>query len=596
MKRRLSLLLCAALLCGLSLPALGAAAPADAQLAAVTAKVKETLGIDTQAYDSFYGDKYENELAPTWRLSWSGPAGALYVEATEDGAIISFSRSDDGPSSASGGGRLPSFPAGSPEEATAAARTFLDKVLDGTLESVALKEPYNSGSLNASSYRFSGLVLLNGLPSPLNYSLSVRAADNQVTHFSRDVLPTRYMGGVPSAKPAVTAAQAGQTLSGPLSLRLEYVLSDDGKTAVLRYLPDSIDEYYVDAATGRLVNLTELFGNMRVTGGAGQAAMDTAMEGSEANASKRLTEAELAGIEKLEGVLDKEALDAKLRAMTALGLRTYTLSSVSYMVARDTGEDDAPAAVTASLRYSKQVGGAIWSRIASVDARTGDLLDLYSSAWLPEKSAPARAVTARQAQTAAEAFLAELCPDQFGQTELYQSTDALENDRVVNHSLTYAQKENGYFYTGNSISVGVDATDGSISHYSKHFDDAVTFDSPDGIISAQDALDAWLATYDVTLSYLAVPQKLDLSDPGVRPLIDLGYSYFYTLKLGYSLTRDTAYLGIDAKTGSPVPAQARADTGLSYSDLEGHWAKGQITRLARYDVGYAGGTFQPGAA
>ena len=48
---------------------------------------------------------------------------------------------------------------------------------------------------------------------------------------------------------------AGELLKDTLSLRTEYVL-EDGK-AVLRFLPEDIDDFYVDAQTGKLVNLRE---------------------------------------------------------------------------------------------------------------------------------------------------------------------------------------------------------------------------------------------------------------------------------------------------------------------------------------------------
>ena len=81
MKRLLSLVLTLALLGALALPA-AAEEDSDARLAAVTLRVKETLGIDTQVYDQLYGDLTENELAPAWYLSWSGEAGSLEVTAT----------------------------------------------------------------------------------------------------------------------------------------------------------------------------------------------------------------------------------------------------------------------------------------------------------------------------------------------------------------------------------------------------------------------------------------------------------------------------------------------------------------------------------
>ena len=142
----------------------------------------------------------------------------------------------------------------------------------------------------------------------------------------------------------------------------------------------------------------------------------------------------------------------------------------------------------------------------------------------------------------------------------------------------------------------VSAEDGSICGLSYSYDDGVTFDSPDGIVSAQTALDAWMGTYTVTLGYLQVPEKLSAGDPEAAPYLQLGLTAFYRLKLGYGLDREGSYLGVDAKTGQPVQRETAAASGLTYSDLSGHWAQGAVEALARYNVGYDGGTFAPGQA
>ena len=161
---------------------------------------------------------------------------------------------------------------------------------------------------------------------------------------------------------------------------------------------------------------------------------------------------------------------------------------------------------------------------------------------------------------------------------------------------TYAQKVNGYFFPGNMISVGVDTTDGSISSYSNSFDDAVTFDSAAGILTMDQAIDAWLDTYEVRLAYIRVPAAIDYSKPEYKPLMDYGISYLYKLTLGYALNRENYLLGIDAKTGKAVaPDWGTTDEGLSYSDIAGHWAQSKIEKLAQFGVGYTGDKFSPNA-
>jgi len=593
-KKLLSLTLALVMLCSLTVPA-AAAQSADERLASVTAQVKKTLGLKTEEYTEFYGDLAEEILAPSWYLEWSGENGSLSISTTEEGKILSYRLYRNNTVSNSGT-FAPSFPAGDQDSAKTAAQAFLNKVLTRG-ESVTIEA--RVVRLNTTTYRFGGEILLNGLPAGLTYSISVNCEDNAITSFSRDDINGHIMGGIPSATAKATQQTARTALRGTLALRLEYVLPENGsKQAVLRYLPEYGDEYFVDAATGKLVNLTELAKAVEEEGMAGGSingayAEDSAAEAPESEAS--LSKAEQQGADKLKGVLDRDALDAKARAISALGLSSYTLSSVDYTVARESDEN-ADVEVTATLRYGRQVNGTSWRRTVTLDAKTGKLMNVYSSARMPDEPVD-RKVNADAAKEAAVAFLNAQCGTQFSKCDLYNSTNALDHDTRISHSFTYAQKVNGYFFPSNMISVGVDATDGSISSYSNSFDDEVTFDSADGILTIDQAIDAWLDTYDIQLGYIHVPAAIDYSKPEYKPLMDYGISYLYKLTLGYALNRENYLLGIDAKTGKAVaPDWGTTDEGLSYSDIAGHWAQSKIEKLAQFGVGYTGDEFSPNAA
>lgn len=594
MKKLLILATALALLCSLAVPAL-ADSTADERLAEVTAKVKETLGLDTERYTGFYGSLEDNPLAPTWELEWSNEEGeSLYVSALEDGKIISCSAYDNVDSDSSGG-FAPTFPKGDRDSAKAAAAAFLDRVL--TEGETALAEESDAPlRLGATTYRFYGEILINGLSAGLSYSVTVRCSDNKITRFYRDDLTGSVMGDIPSPTPSVTAEKAAATLRDTLSLRLEYVAEDGGSRAVLRWLPEWGDDYYVDAATGALIDLTELYANVPggdkgATGGDGAVNDNASESASDSNAG--LSSAEQEGIAKLEGVLSREALDAAAQKFTALGLDKYTLATVSYTVDRET-EEGAEPMVTAYLRYGRQVEDYTWRRNVTLNARTGELLSVSSSGRLPDDAG--LTVDLTQAQTKAESFLRDLEPDRFAKSALYNSVEA-QDGWSGSHSFTFAQKENGYFFPANSFNVRIDATDGSVSGYSKRFNDDVTFDSAEGLCTADEAVDAWLSTFETKLQYILVPTAIDFSQPEYAPLEGMGVSYLYTLALGYQLSQDRSPLGIDAKTAKPVyPNITSYQAAITYDDLEGHWVKTQAEKLAAYGVGFSGGSFQPDKA
>lgn len=225
------------------------------------------------------------------------------------------------------------------------------------------------------------------------------------------------------------------------------------------------DDYYVDAATGELVNLTQLYqelekgeGDNGATGGA-----------ESGDGSNSLTDVEQEGIAQMAGVWSKEDLDKKVRTFTPLKLDGWTLYSCSYQLNRESGE------VKATLRYTRDQEGSS-SRTITLDGKTGALLSASGYAWTEEGFTPA--VSQQTAQKTAEDFLASLWGEQWKSCALYESTSAGDGNRV--HVFTFAQKVNGYFYPTNSITVGVDSADGTILRLSRSFDSTPTFDDPAG--------------------------------------------------------------------------------------------------------------------
>ena len=597
MKKLLSLLLVLLLSFGTALPVSAAQeGGSDAELERVTRSVKSALHLDTDGYTDFRGDYEAGELTPQWYLYWTGDAGSLSVTALSDGTVVSYTLNAAETVSRPSTG-LPSFPQGNGEEAAAAAASFAAGLLRSG-ETLELEEPSGLDSLDSTAYRFSGNLLLNGLPSPLSYSITVRAADNVVTRFRRDVPENTFLGTIPSASAVASQTDAAKALRGTQSLRLEYILpEDDSTTAVLCYLPDSVHDFYVDAKTGKLVDLTEREQLMYGLGMGGAANDATTESGAAAETDKVLSEAEQAGIQQLEGVQSSQALDKALRAVPEYGLSKYALASARFSVG-EAGEDGA-APVTCVLRYTRANGEDVLTRTFTVDARTGQIQSLWS--YLPWKETDKAALTRDQALEKAKAFLETYFGDHCAHLELYETPDDAvvplgdQAENVSAYTFRFARKENGYFFPEQDYTVTIDASDGSVCGLSFRYDEAVEFEDPQGVISEEAAMDAWMATYDVTLGYLLVPRELTGGDAVSQRLMQMGLGAYYYLELGYTLERAETCRGIDAKSGEVVTyAWQRQETGLTYSDVEDSWAQADIERLAGFGVGYEGGAFQPG--
>ena len=582
MNRILAFCLSALLLAGLVVPAMAAPETADTRLARVTQTVKDLLDLDTERYTDFHGDVYEQELGTVWTLNWNGENESLNIEALENGSVISYWRSDASESYYYGS-NLPVLPKLDPAAAKAAAEAFLKRVLDPETETVVLEEPVSAGRLNSASCRFSGSILLNGLPSPLNYHIVVNSS-NQVASFRRDALATAFLGNIPSARPAVTAEAAAEALKGTLALELIYVTSEeDQQRAVLRYVPKDEKVLYVDAQTGELVTPS---GDMTLFNGAA-AAPEAAEADSGGGMSKRaLTATELSGIEKLEGVLDRDALDKLVRAESAYKLDGRTLSSANYRLIKEGPAEQETETVLCTLQYADEENSYV--RTFTVDARTGAVRSLYSYGRWDKDRVPA--VSAEDAQKTAQAFLGRFT-DRAAEFDLYHSDDNTA-DGAPSYGFTFARKVNGVFFPENACTVQIDCEDGSVCGVNYTYDEDKTFDSVDGIVTEAAALDAWASTYETVLAYRALPKDLDPSVPQEAKLIDIGLRQFQTLFLSYALEREGYIPGIDARTGKPVEL-SRPDGEIAYDDLSGHWAAADIERLAGYGIGYDGGSFLP---
>lgn len=632
LRKVMSLVLCGVLCAGAIQPVMAAEVEAisagvdvaadnaqttDAQLLAVTMKVKDVLGLDTEEFDDFNGWASEDVLlGRRWNLEWSGDGSQLFITADDAGKIYSYSRYDTAEEDAAVtrglGGRLdlPRLPEDKSAGALAAAQDFLGKVLDKDVETVALADSA-APSLRQTSYRFSGEILLNGLPSPVRYSLTVRGSDLAVTRFWRGDEGAGYLGGVPSGDTALTPQQARTLLTPTVELKAQYVLEENSKTAKVRYVPDGGHSFYVDGATGKLVDLTALQEQLwrygSASGGAmAEATADMKFDVNDAAMSQAVpTQAEQNGAAILADAKSKEELDALLKAAwPEIGLEDYTLASASFSIAKKPVEGEAePTAqdydVTCLLTYGKQESQLLRNKYVTVDAKTGQLKALRSRRYYQGEGEEtyAYALNADAAKAKAGAILVSFDAAHAPVMALSGSRDAKEQ-KTWEYTFTYQHTAGGYFYPDNFYTIGVDATDGTISRISGTFDGEVVLQLPAQVVTPDQAKAAYAGAMAVPYGYLEVPVSISLAGDELMPLLkEAGYSYVTALKPGFVLDQpeDSYVQGVDAETGVPV---LRANSGgeekaVAYDDISGHWVQTAAEALAAFNVGFYGGSLKP---
>lgn len=584
MKKLLSIILCLALLLSVGLPAMAAGDSLEKRLTAVTKAVKKTLSIGDE-YTEFSGDANEDPVNPVWNLYWTSDTKNLNVTANESGKVLRFTYDDGKTAESRFWGFDPAFPKGDEAEALKTAQAFADKLM-GDKESVKL-EPDSRSSTD--SLYFTSTLLLNGLPSPVEVTMRLRAADLVVLSYRRTDAYSSVIPGVPSAKSNTSAGKAEELLKSILKLTPYYVLEDDGKTASLRYVSETEGDYIVTAADGKLVDLEQVYAELaddynrngyKLTMDSAASA-EAAEDGGSAGGS-RLSETELSGIEKLKDVRSKDALDKGIRAIKALGIDSqWTLETTNYI--RNADED-----ILATLRYSRPMNederaamGEGWdgellqvSKYVRVDARTGALravstynyaIDRYDTPTVTDES-----------RALAESFLKEQFPEEFAQSAAHGEPQ--------NGLMVYAQKVNGYLFPESRASIKIGKT-GCVDELWVHWQSGVTFESAEGVISADEAVKACFDAFEMPLSYLEYP---------VLQNNMLVYKYVLAYAL-HQPDNDSYFGGINAKTGEPVWKSYRSAAIYSYTDLAGCFGRTQIEALAAYGVGLSGDKFQPKA-
>lgn len=582
MKQALSMLLSAALVLPSGLSA-SAADPIEQRLNQVAQTVKQILQIDN-TYTSFSGDLEESTFRALWSLNWENPNVSLHVTAGENGTIYRYSYQVNHPNPSTTTSAIPSFPKLTQEQAKEKAQQFLNQILTAP-ESAELSLTENRSISNGSDYHFDTFLSLYGLPSPIRISVTVDAESGEILRFNRDDQYTIYTGELVdpnvynlSAHPEIADYACAQ-LKKTFNLRLQYVLDDSGQRAVLRYVPEPRDEFYVNAETGELVNLTEL--TKQLVGDDDYYA--TASSGADMESVENgLSPVEQSGIAQMANVLSQETLDQKARLWKELGLQNCVLSAGSYRLDAETGD------VTAYLYYIGDTAFGTFRRTITLDGKTGNLLSVSGSTWV-ERDEPEQ-VNLEQAQQIAQTFLEKLWPEQASTCMLYQATDAENEYGASAHRFRFAQQVNSYPFPTNSISIAVDVTDGTICSLNRDYYASPTFDCADNLISPQQALDAWFDTYEIQLGYTPVPDVMyaQSSEISIYP----GEAYPYILELGFSAEQTIEARGIDAKTAQPIVWESTPSV-LDYPDLEQSWAAKQAKTLASYGIGWLGQSLQP---
>lgn len=587
MKRVLSFAAALCLLLTLSVPALAQTPDMEAALTEVAAGVKQTLEIGGD-YTDFSGN-YNDSLRPGWYMYWTKEGEELSVTCDENGVITEVYRWINNDRWSDPYGFDAHFPSVSRTEAEKTAGYWLGKLVGG--KERARIDAVSANLTTDGFYRFDGTILLNGLESPVMFSMRIDGSG--LLSYDRSDSYVGYVGEVPEARTGADKAEASAALAEAVAMELYYVTDADGQVR-LRYVP--VGPYtVVDALSGEAVDMDALYASF-----GGSASGSRAVYGAEApeaaagNAAGdyALTEVELGAIAHYGEVLPQETLDAALRELPGLGLEGFELSRCSYAMSGDE--------ITASLRYTAELTEdrlfgfseetyeeySSWNdrmtvtKYITMDAKTGALRSLSTSYPIWDET--------RQYADDGEGaalFLRACAPEKYEECAL-----CTLHGVSAGEGITFARVHDGYYFPENYLYVAI-SPEGSVDEFRYVWDEDAEFAESRGIVDENAAIAAYIDALDVTLGYAAWPEDIDWSDPVLLRYSEWGYTFVESLRLAYYYAGTEKNAGVDALTGEPILMSG--DGSFVYGDLAGDGRQSMIEELAAAGIGFDGGSFEP---
>ncbi len=643
MKRLLSVILMLAML--LTLVPLGAFAaksyePTTEELEEVIKKVRTTLEIPKEQTEfswDYNSASYYSQSS--WYLTWADTdySYVTYINCDNEGNILSYNLRDNRTT------RRAALPEKAPdcEEYVNKAKAFISKIAPYTDGHLELYEARMSTSLRYHTYSYTFVRVENDIIVPDN------AVYVEIDYTTGNILSASvvYDKDVSFAKPEgiISLDKAKEILSQKQSMKLSYKIKheydNDGYLksikAYLVYTPE-VSYVSVDAKTGEIYterNTWEILTQApnQSTGSLnGDASFDKAESEAaspEAGRGYELSEQELAQLEVLNSLISR---DQAIKAVTGnkyLYLDSDATAIEAQLQRRKNYSDNTEQfiwRVSFSKPYDETTGYSRYANAtANIDAKTGKLISY--SANLPNYydyedykiDMPTINYTQEQACDIASEFLKSVDAERFALTkqgvpypvhvlkyELAENGEFDYNKPIYrSYDVSYIRVNEGVDFPYNNLNTCVDLVTGKITTYSTTWYDNVTFESPKDAITPAEALEAYHncegfgINYEINSTYT---YNKYLTDKNNGEFID--YDELYSTSLNTRAVYSAYNMGtniIGALNGKMLTYGGEEYIPyerMTYSDIDGHWAKDIIERFAYADIGFTGGKCNPDSA
>lgn len=562
-----------------------------------TVKSKITIPSDLSEFSYNYnsGSSYTDS---TWNLTWANKDGSksIYINCDSKGRIQSYNYNTN-----------LSY---KPVYLQGELKDKADAFIKGISPDIYTKLQYTEASARSSyngTYSYQYQRMENGIPMPDNtVTVGVNYQTGEVTSYTVNWL---YDVSIPSSEVKITkedaASRIGKNIKMTLSYQSAYNKDSNGKSTAKAFLVYSPDKSYisVDAVTGKIYDTqnlwTDVYGNEK----AGLTA-DSKADGS------GLTPQEAAEVDNIKGLITK---DNAIKAVKGNGKLLFdkNMTSVTANLYKNDSTNGSSGYVWginfSDPREEKNGKGDSYRAYAhaTVDAKTGKILSYYSSTNNYYNSAtgkwesPKVKYTSKQGKGILEGFLKEQIPEYFKNSTYSGAADdyiiAYKDSKPVygGYSYNYQRVNEKIPYAANNIIGSVDGITGKIYSFGYNWDENVTFEAPDNIISAEKAFDSYIANEGYRLVY-----EIYYKNSVTNAKADASYTQTPLVRLVYRTDITPNY--ISPFNGKQLDSEGKEYTKTtnlySYTDIDNNSSARNIKLLANMGIGFEGGLFKPSQA
>jgi hypothetical protein len=477
--------------------------------------------------------------------------------------------------------KLPSI---SRSEAQKKAEEIIKKLNPDIFDNIKILERNQNVSITDNVYSFNYIRTHNGIVFPKNgIAVSINKQTGELEAYNKNWSKDLVF---PSSEKALSLKEAEEAYIKNLGLGLTYKLATEDKDVKIygAYSPLYNSNYYIDAFTGKKINLGRIYYNElyniamkeSVTFGRGVQAADIA-----------LSPEEIAAVEEIPKLLSQEDAEKIARDFNILELDTsFTLNSASlYKGWLGT------KGYEWNLYFMKS-DDKLNSRVrVRIDAATGEITSFSTSSSKPEDS-PAK-YDKDAAKKGVEDFLNQIQPDKFKETKYLEIEDEpienIEIEAPKYFSFQYTRLVNDVPFEDNFITVQFDAVTGKITSYNLEWFD-IEFPSLENAVSLDKIYEIFFKEIGLVLQYTTA-----LSDIIYEKESAVNSDSSKEAILVYAVNSDKPAT-LDAFTGDLLDYNGKPykeEKALEYSDISGHYAQDEIEVLAQAGIGLEGPELKP---